>query len=36
VAVMDKVINSVFHKKGHKKEKETTDCLPRDFIVKNI
>lgn len=32
VALKGKVINTVFHKKGYKKEKEITVCLPRDFI----
>jgi len=31
-----KVTNRVFHKKGYKKEKEITDCLPRDFIMVNL
>ena len=31
-----KVIHRFFHNKGHKKEKEITDCLPRDFIIVNI
>ena len=33
VSLKGKVINKVFHSKGHKKEKEITDCLPRDFII---
>lgn len=36
VSLKGKVINRVFHSKGHKKEKETTVCLPRDFIKENI